>query len=837
MTAGSSQAAAQQDPLTVELNRLEAQLEQAEPGKIGAALKDLAVWLEQLEQVTFAKTPCDENALKALYGGETYLAQRPDQADVREAWFKRAERVIQSLPQGEMRRYFNTGLLVARAQICLEHNEGRSAREWIDHALADNLDPRIEPLALLALAEIERQQGEKQLALNVLAKVEACLAKLGPNPSDNPQLRAQFELMRAQTYLDLGLPDRAWSSIELSKQAARDARSQVALDNAILVEVTLLLASDRAEDVVRLLQPKPSSGSAARSRTLPSRLQLRYGIALADRARVAPEIASNAAAVIEGVLADPTLSTDERRIAHMAMVDFEFRKGDLKSSRQHLDAARVELAHLLEAQDAGARPREEAEIEAFASHLLRAEKFDMESGQRQLVVLRDAFHRFTAQLKRIDVRPGGVGFLHFSTRRFILNELIELSIAVDGNAKGTEAALEELIAVQELGSLSRSFQQPPVSAAEVREVMTRRGNGVLVFLPDYHRTLILAFDAKSADLCVVAAAQGTWRPIVDQWLHELSSSPTDMDEKTRKRNLDAIESLGQQVAERAQLMPAQLRERLASWKSVTIVGADPMDGLPFECLPLEGKQTLGLRFAVDRAPSLPVVVQLEKRRIAHARPSPKQGGLWLVAAPLMPEWAEKRLQNLPRIPFSDANRAALQGPYPQLDHSYFFAEQATRAALEDPRLEFASVLQLTVHGIDVAGRERPAALVLRPMSREDDGLLDCDEVESLKHMPDTVVLSACGAASGELRYGEDGLNNLGGAFLRAGASCVVLSSQDLQVQATQALMEIFHQRLCAGDTRAESMRAARAGLALNPRFSHPFYHSFVVVVGLGQTAK
>ena len=180
---------------------------------------------------------------------------------------------------------------------------------------------------------------------------------------------------------------------------------------------------------------------------------------------------------------------------------------------------------------------------------------------------------------------------------------------------------------------------------------------------------------------------------------------------------------------------------------------------------------------------------------------------------------------------------ALQAPYPKLEHSTFIGEQATREGLLDRRLDFASVLQITAHGHVMPGKERPAALVLRSSAQpDDDGLLDCDEVEAL-HAPDTVVLSACEAARGEQRYGEDGLNNLGGAFMKAGASCVILSSHTVEAQAMQALMEFFHQRLCAGDTRAESMRAARAHVAKIPRFSHPYYHSLIQVVGLGQETR
>jgi len=187
---------------------------------------------------------------------------------------------------------------------------------------------------------------------------------------------------------------------------------------------------------------------------------------------------------------------------------------------------------------------------------------------------------------------------------------------------------------------------------------------------------------------------------------------------------------------------------------------------------------------------------------------------------------------LPFLPFSAADREQLTRPYPPGDVRTFIGTEATRARLESEELCRSSVLQLFVHGVADPGRERPAGLVLAP-APGDDGLLWCEDLARL-HLPPLVVLSACGAARGPVRRGEDGLTNLGGAALSAGARCVILARGDLEVAATLKMMAVFHVRLRAGDSPAEALRLARKALAADPQWSHPFYHALLQVVGLGQ---
>jgi CHAT domain-containing protein len=639
-------------------------------------------------------------------------------------------------------------------------------------------------------------------------------------------------LLRANIYLELGQPNLAWAALRRVRKATGAANPK-----ALEFEIDLLLATDRARQVIEQLTELETARSQAGATSLPPALRLRLGLARVDEACSVPSEPSDAAAnSLLDLLEAEVLAPNEQRIAHISLVNLFLHQKRFDEAQLHLRAARDVLAQSQQLLGAGSSPRAQAELEAYASYLLRAQPSDKQTLALQRVELRNAYSRFIEQLALIEPRPGGVGFLNFSTRRFILNELIELSLLVEGPKHGFDFALQALLDAQNLGSLSRGLAQAIATPAEVRKLMTRPDGGVLVFLPDYHRTLVLAFDATRPDLCVVAASKGEWRTQVESWMYELTTSPQTLkSDAARASNLKAIETKGRLVADL--LLPLPIRERLAQWKSVTIVGADLMDGLQFEGLPWGEAGTLGTHFALDHAPSMSVNVKLELRRPGRRTQESAAGGLLLVAAPELSGSADPALRRLPKIPFSDQDRDRLQAPYGKASGASFVGAKATRAALEDPRLALASVLQLIAHGSEVADKERAAALVLRGVSDSDDGLLDCDEVEQLAHVPDTVVLSACGAARGQQRYGDDGIQHMGGALLQAGASCVVLSAFTIDANATQALMEVFHQRLCAGDSRAEAMRAARAIVSSIPRYSHPYYHSLILVIGLGQASR
>jgi len=804
-------------------------LHSADPTVAAAALAQLVQWTEAFARTVLVTSGAGAKDLNLLLEACTLLASLPQQAGKREEWYALAGRAVAAMPADDWRRFCNTQLRFTQGRASLARGDLAAARACLERALEDDPAPDVEPFALYTLAETERLSGAWTKALQILDRTESLLL----DPAGNQDLLTQCKLIRAQAEINLGLPDLAWESLSHVSTTAMPQLQAAARQ----IEVDLLLAVDRPESAVRRLDEL----AAAQKTPLSPALQLRRAIARTDMECIAPGVAPEAPGELDALLKDAALSAGERCVGHVALMDFHLRRDEDDNARRHLEGARAELTRPDQGRSSGSTLREQAEIEAYASFLMRRGEFDQAARREQLAALRKAFNAFLAQLRGNEMRPGGVGFLHFAGRRFILNELIVMSIEVEGAELGFDQGLQALIQAQELGSLSRSLSRllslsrqlgfPPTTTAMVRRLLNRPEGGTLVFLPDFHRTLVLALDASGASLCEEAVPRSEWLRAVELWTGQVTAPPAAASAAAREGEPEDLRRKGEQVL--SLVLPPAIRKRMQGWKSVTIVGADMMEGLPFEALPILG-ESLGTRLAVDHAPSLPVAVRLAARRALRGRPPPETAGLWLVAAPFLKDQGDPRFSRLAAIPFGDEQRLALQCHYPKLAMSWFVGKDATRDALEDPRMALAEVLQITAHGTELKGRERHAALVLTPASAGDDGLLDCEEVELLS-VPDTVVLSACGAARGETRYGEDGLQHLGGAFHMAGASCVVLSSHPVEAQAMQALMEVFHQRLCSGDTRAEAMRAARAALvSRNPRYSHPFYHSLVQVVGLGQ---
>ena len=92
----------------------------------------------------------------------------------------------------------------------------------------------------------------------------------------------------------------------------------------------------------------------------------------------------------------------------------------------------------------------------------------------------------------------------------------------------------------------------------------------------------------------------------------------------------------------------------------------------------------------------------------------------------------------------------------------------------------------------------------------------------------------CGAARGPLRIGDDGMNHLGGTFLRAGADVVLLSGADIDQLSTERLLDAFYARMAIeGLSPARALLAARRELAADPLSADPFDHALLQLNGLG----
>jgi hypothetical protein len=161
----------------------------------------------------------------------------------------------------------------------------------------------------------------------------------------------------------------------------------------------------------------------------------------------------------------------------------------------------------------------------------------------------------------------------------------------------------------------------------------------------------------------------------------------------------------------------------------------------------------------------------------------------------------------------------------------FIGDAASLVTLSEHRDPGADVVEVMAHGFYEPLSEPPAGVALAECPGS-DGLVHATDLLDIASGRLT-VLAVCGAGRTPLRSGDDGVSNLSGAFLRAGAQCIVLSPVDLDQSATEELLLEFYGKLAQGRSPAEAMLSARRKLSKSERFADPFYHSMLQVVGLG----
>jgi len=446
--------------------------------------------------------------------------------------------------------------------------------------------------------------------------------------------------------------------------------------------------------------------------------------------------------------------------------------------------------------------------------------------------LENAYAELIAAWSATPARPGGVGFLHYGSRRRVLSDLIRVTLAVDDGPSGLERALGHVLRAQEQVTLLRRAKAPSVGLAQIRDAVLRAGVGALVYLPALDRSHVFALDRDGivhAELPAKDAIEAVNRELLG--LLGIYPQGDGAVRRARRRRFDG---LAERLAE--QLLPPPILREVRRWSHVVVVGAGLLGHVPFEGLPLGDEGPLGLVRAVGVAPSLPLACHLERRDGEHAAGggSPANGEgleLALVAAPRVSARVAERWPKARPFPFPDDARRRLTSMFDEGRVAVHVDDAARPARLREAATTGSRVLQSLTHGAHDPGRERPSGLVLAA-DGDGDGVLWCEDVERLD-APPLVVLLACGSARGPTRRGDEGVAHLGGAFLTAGARAVVLSRTALDHDAALLLGEVFNQALSRGRSPADALREARAALAADPRGDDPFFWAPVQLLGVG----
>lgn len=495
------------------------------------------------------------------------------------------------------------------------------------------------------------------------------------------------------------------------------------------------------------------------------------------------------------------------------------------------DRARAELAlnAILHADHARARGWLEAcsgELK-WSSHetVLAANAFlavtDISEGRAPLValdviepLLLQRFEHLLAQWDSAPPSASGAAFLQVGYRRDLFAALCSVVLARAPGESGVERCLDLLLAAEARGSTARGLGLAPQRFAQVRERLIPPGGGLLVFLPGMTRSLVfvatrerLSATTRPRELAVQRAA-AQLRAILAQpdradWESALSEAATS-----------AVDWC----------FPDAVREQVRDCQELSIVGRDMLAGLSFECLPWGAAgERLGEAKALCDLPSMTLVAHYAARA-----PPERAHDLVLLSAGAL-DADEARAYGVNALPLEPQELARVIDAA-DAEHAVQLA-QATSADLLQGAGANARLALIFAHGIVDPQLDRPYGLLLR---RGADGSSGAVFADSLERASGVVWLGSCGSYGGGARRGEDGGHRIANAFLQSGASTVITSEGDLDLDATVFAARVAIEQWVAGATVAQAVRAAREQVARQPRWRHPYYSAQLMVVGVGQ---
>ena len=664
-----------------------------------------------------------------------------------------------------------------------------------------------EPYLLQALAVDTRALGQYDRTLEL---IEAALAGGLPPAHHGQALRAYLLTQRAGTYVDMGLPDLAAEPVEeaFAGVDAMDALRPV-VDTwgpwlaAHRVQADMRTATDRFElllgdgrmalDFARQT-PRPLSPGEQRDR---ARLILSMGIAAMELGETRSELLATAEGffrtTLDEDLNDPLAHFDcETRLAWIALT-----RGEAEACGEWLEraSARAELTPV--------SPRRMAFLAALETQLALATGI----GAGRLEAIRDqleeAIGREIGSWMTHEPRPGGLAWLRYSDRRYSLGALLDLIIELEGEERGPTEALRALQRVGATGTLLRRLGAASGGLEAARDAVVPEGGGALVYFPCRGSSHLFVVDRERVTHSRLSSEWPLWNAARE--LDRILMRDTEgMQPSVVELRAQRLEELSRFLAD--ELLPAPVADRVRAWTTVTIVGGELLGDPDFALLPLGG-EPLGLTKPVTHLTSLGLGHALSRRsnRPAHPggqprprRPVGEPPSVRLVAS--VPVGGRM----LPELPLSEAEARRLCEPFGgRVD--LVLDDQTTAGRIAEDLGSF-DLLAILSHGLRDPAAERSSQILVR--GSQGDDALDSDDVERLPSPP-VVFLGVCASGRGPSREGAGPVAHLGGAFLLAGASAVVLSDADLAYGPTLALTEAFLEHAAKGATPAEALLSAR----------------------------
>lgn len=379
---------------------------------------------------------------------------------------------------------------------------------------------------------------------------------------------------------------------------------------------------------------------------------------------------------------------------------------------------------------------------------------------------------------------------------------------------------------------------PPAGASEIGNLLSRTPGSIIIqFVVDEDDVVVLTAETSAEDPALAASAL----PLTRQWLAEriagLVQPKVLQDAAAWKRSAGEF---------RMVLLPDAVLARLERARSVLVVPDGALWRFPFEALPLEDRY-LGDTPSVSYAGSLAAAVAS-----GNTSPLPHEGqqegsrlarSLVVVGAPEIAREV-RDLAQLTAPGWTLRPTAAVEPEAKRAAAAY--GEQGLPASAvvvsgkeaTEPTVRAAAAAASVLH---IAAPFRinaasplfsPALLASNPPApapgAADDGMLEMREIMNLSLPARVVVLSDGDAAA--MRDAQAATGAIAWAWLAAGTPSVVLNRWAAEASAPDLLGE-FHRRLLRGDSSADALRAARAGVRARAEWSAPYYWAGWMDVG------
>jgi CHAT domain-containing protein/tetratricopeptide (TPR) repeat protein len=335
----------------------------------------------------------------------------------------------------------------------------------------------------------------------------------------------------------------------------------------------------------------------------------------------------------------------------------------------------------------------------------------------------------------------------------------------------------------------------PCSLEEARECLYRDEVG-----------LVFVLGARSAHVLAISAS-GDDRPPIQTF--ELTNSAEILDVGAALCDERSLQRIGS-----THRLGSQLYDLLLKPVSEAIVGKDlciiatgtGLDHVPFELLVASSDASssgefLGRNRCIRYAASLTALHSARHRTFNI----PRTTRLFLVGDALYGE-------DLGQLPGSKDEILTMQTLLSPDQINILTGADATetkiKAASASGELAKCRYLHFGVHGLTSYGMGSQPGLVFSRGDKQDDGVLEPDEVLTLQLNSELVVLSACASGVGRISKTEGNLA-LSRSFLAAGCNAALASLWKVEDASTAHFMDRFYRQIFAGDSSRKALQATK----------------------------